>query len=121
MKLSREKFLAAAMALSAISSACSKDPKVTADGTAKQQNVDINSPSFEGGLPAPAQEGSPAPSPVAEGGPLPAPALEVPGVLPASPVIEGLPAPVLPIPAQLPSQLPPVPPVQIPQGLPKPG
>ena len=108
MKLSREKFLAAAMALSAATSACSKDPKATAEGPTKGQSADVSSPTEEGGVPAPTLEGQPVPSPIAE---IPAPTLE--GV-PASPVLEGLP---IPMPA-IPSQLPQTPPVQLPPGLP---
>jgi hypothetical protein len=119
MKLSREKFLAAAIALSAATSACSRDPKVTADG-AKRQSADVTSPTDEGGVPAPSLEsptleGQAVPSPVAE---IPAPAQELFPVPPVSPILEGLPMPAALPP--IPTQLPQAPPIQIPQGLPKP-
>ena len=115
MILSREKFLAAAMALAATTSACSKDPKVTADGQSKGQSTDVSSPTEEGGVPAPTLEGQAVPSPVAEI--LPAPTQEGYPVPPVSPVIEGFQVPTLP---PIPSRLPQAPPIQIPQGLPKP-
>ena len=117
MKLSREKFLAAAMALSAVTTACSKDPKATPDG--RREGADISSPTLEG-VPAPSLEGVPAPtlegapSPVAET--VPAPAQEGYPVPPVSPVIEGFTLPAVP---PIPSQLPKTP-LQIPTGLPKP-
>src|SRR5262245_52189572 len=92
MRLNRENFFAALIALEAMGvAACSSDRDASKDQPkvlgAKQP---VANPAVEGGFPLPTREGGGPVTPVAEGGPPP------PAFIPPS--LEGLPVPAVPVP-----------------------